>query len=672
MCDADFSQIEYRTLVALAKEQVLIDKFKDPDTDYHTMMASLMYGVDYALVTPKMRGDAKSFNFGIPYGMGFASLAILLTGNRSKKSIEEAKEKYELYFKDQPNVRRYFKEVKEKAKFNEMTETLWGRFRRYSFVDKDGKYSQKMEGRALRQAGNAVIQGCLHGDTRIQTKDLGIVKIKDVANSHRLVWDGDKWSHGDIVYSGKKQKCIITFINGQKFICSPIHKFLKADTDPYNEGNYIECQNLKPGDHVEYNRNSDLKIEEYELMVQLELPREIEYIDEYGNNVYELVNMPSGLDVESVEITDEYIDMYDVCNTDGGYYVADGIITHNTAADIFKIAVARTFLFIRNNNLFGAFYITNMVHDEQLTEIDVSKLNAQAILKNLIECMELKLDGFPPLFVGAGVGTAWAKAKGKMAEIHPDLAEQFIQEAKDMPLRADTPQNPKEVLKYFDHRVEQFRIEKIKDYLVDEKNWGQAIHPVIGNLLSLQFDFGVTDEFKSKYTEQNGYTKEEITEALKGIGTEQIKRFIEKYELDVDYRHFDLHSDIKEEEEVEEGYDEAEEYDDDGTPIEFEEESQFVLLDETNEVYGIDVRDIIKEFGIVVSKKKKICGINTSIMSFNAKDDLSDYLTSHLCDKEEPDSMEVVYLKDNNTILNTEVYVKGVSSKNLEKILGKR
>lgn len=502
MCDADFSQIEYRTLVALAKENVLIEKFKDPDTDYHTMMASLMYGVDYALVTPKMRGDAKSFNFGIPYGMGFASLAILLTGNRSKKSIEEAKEKYELYFKDQPNVRRYFKEVKEKAKFNEMTETLWGRFRKYSFVDKDGKYSQKIEGRALRQAGNAVIQG--------------------------------------------------------------------------------------------------------------------------------------------------------------------------TAADIFKIAVARTFLFIRNNNLFGKFYITNMIHDEQLTEIDVSQLNAQAILKNLVECMELKLEGFPPLFVGAGVGTAWAKAKGKMAEIHPDLAEQFIEEAKDMSLYVDSPQNPKDVLKYFDNRVEQFRIEKIKKYLVDEKNWGQAIHPVIGNLLSLQFDFGVTDEFKAKYTEQNGYTKDEIAEALKGIGTEQIKRFIEKYQLDVDYKHFDLTSDLKEEEEVEEGYDEADEYDEDGTPIEFEEESQFVLLDETNEVYGIDIRDVIKEFGIIVSKKRKICGINTSIMSFNAKDDLSEYLSSHLCDKEEPDAMEVVYLKDNNTILNTEVYVKGVTSKNLEKILGKR
>lgn len=502
MCDADFSQIEYRTLVALAKEKALIETFKDPDNDYHTMMASLMYGVPYAMVTPKMRGDAKSFNFGIPYGMGFASLAILLTGNRSKKSIEEAKEKYELYFKDQPNIKQFFIDKKAQAKFNQMTETLWGRTRKYSFVDKDGKYSQALEARALRQAGNAIIQG--------------------------------------------------------------------------------------------------------------------------------------------------------------------------SAADIFKIAVARTFLFIRNNNLFGKFYITNMVHDEQLTEIDVSQLNPQACLKGLIECMELNLDGFPPLFVGAGIGMAWAKAKGKMAEIHPKLAEQLVEEAKDMPLFAEKPQTPKEVIKYFDGRVFQFRYEKIRDYLLDKNNWGQVIHPAVGNLLSLQFDYGVTDEFKAKYTEKNGYTKEEIAEGLKGIGTEQIRRFIEEYNLDIDYKHFDLHSDIKEEEESDDSYDEADEFDEDGTPIEFEEESQFVLLDETNEVYGIDIRDVIREFGILVSNKRKLCGINTSILTFNAKDTLSEYLSSHICDKETPGAMEVVYLKDNNTILNTEVYVKDVSSRALEKILSKR
>lgn len=498
MIDADFSQIEYRTLVALAKEESLKQKFEDPDTDYHTMMASLMYGVPYALVTSKMRGDAKSFNFGIPYGMGFASLAILLTGNREKKSIEEAKEKYELYFKDQPRVKQFFIDVKEKAKFNMRTETLWHRFRAYKFTDKEGKYSQKLEAQALRQAGNAVIQG--------------------------------------------------------------------------------------------------------------------------------------------------------------------------TAADIFKIAAARTFLFIRNNNLFEAFYITNMVHDEQLCEVDVSKVNAQVILKNLVECMELKLKGFPPLYVGAGVGDAWKHAKGKMAEIHPVLANRFIEEANTMNLWLDEPQKPSDVIKYFDDRVKGFRVEKIRTYIEDEKNWGQPIHPVIGNLLSLQFDYGVTAEFEAKYTEENGYSKEEIANGLKGIGSEQIRRFIEEYDLEVDYRHF-VSADALEEEEEEDGYDDSDEFDEDGTPIEYEEESVFELIDDSNAVFGVDVRDIIREFKVLVSPKKRVCGIDVSAMTYKSKDELADYLTKHVCNEDDEHAMEVTYLKDNNTLLNTGVYVTNVTTKQFEKLL---
>lgn len=68
MIDADYSQIEYRVLTALAKNEWLAELFSDPDSDYHTLMASLMFGVPYANVTGDMRKQAKSFNFGIPYG----------------------------------------------------------------------------------------------------------------------------------------------------------------------------------------------------------------------------------------------------------------------------------------------------------------------------------------------------------------------------------------------------------------------------------------------------------------------------------------------------------------------------------------------------------------------------------------------------------------------------
>lgn len=498
MIDADFSQIEYRTLVAMAHEDALLERFKDPDMDYHTTMASLMYGVPYASVTPKMRGDAKSFNFGIPYGMGFGSLAILLNGNKSKQSVEEAKEKYELYFKEQPNVRKFFGDVKAKAKFNGQTETLWHRVRKYNFLDKNGNYSQKLEAQGLRQAGNAIIQG--------------------------------------------------------------------------------------------------------------------------------------------------------------------------TAADIFKIAVARTFLYIRNNNLFEKFYITNMVHDEQLTEIDVCKLNPKVALKGLVEAMELKLDGFPPLFVGAGVGDAWAHAKGKMAEIHPDLADEFVKEASNEKLYLDKPMTPEEVIKYFDNRVYEYRKNRVIEYITDPKNFGEPIYPVIGNLLSLQFDFGVTSEFNAEYTEENGYTKEQIDAAMKGIVTEQIKRFIEEFNVDADYRNFIVETDLVAEEEEEDGYDD-DEVDEDGIPLDIIDSSSFELIDEDDKVYGIKYEDIIKTYGVLVSPKHKICGISTANLSERVKCDFSSYLAKHACDSDEDGAMQVVYLKENDFVLKTEVYVKDVTSAELSKIL---
>lgn len=686
MIDADFSQIEYRTLVAMAHEDALLERFKDPDMDYHTTMASLMYGVPYASVTPKMRGDAKSFNFGIPYGMGFGSLAILLNGNKSKQSVEEAKEKYELYFKEQPNVRKFFGDVKAKAKFNGQTETLWHRVRKYNFLDKNGNYSQKLEAQGLRQAGNAIIQGCLHGDTLIQTRDDGIIKIKDALGINKEVWDGEKWSRGDILYSGKKQKCIITFGNGQKFICSPIHKFLVhpdcdiAHNDYIKQGMpeyvhvsdnlqgwFVECRHLRPGQAVKINLDTDkLTVDKFE--DRLNDVKFTCYSDDDLCECCEYTRKVECLVVESVEITDEYIDMYDVCNTDGGYYVADGVITHNTAADIFKIAVARTFLYIRNNNLFEKFYITNMVHDEQLTEIDVRKLNPKVALKGLVEAMELKLDGFPPLFVGAGVGDAWAHAKGKMAEIHPDLADEFVKEASNEKLYLDKPMTPEEVIKYFDNRVYEYRKKRVIDYITDPKNFGEPIYPVIGNLLSLQFDFGVTSEFNAEYTEENGYTKEQIDAAMKGIVTEQIKRFIEEFNVDADYRNFIVETDLVAEEEEEDGY-EDDEVDEDGLPLDIIDSSSFELIDEDDKVYGIKYEDIIKTYGVLVSPKHKICGISTANLSERVKCDFSSYLAKHACDSDEDGAMQVVYLKENDFVLKTEVYVKDVTSAELSKIL---
>ena len=84
--------------------------------------------------------------------------------------------------------------------------------------------------------------------------------------------------------------------------------------------------------------------------------------------------------VESVEITDELIDMYDVCNTEKGYYVADGVVTHNTAADIYKTAVGRLFKRICKEGWLGKVLLTGFIHDEVLCEIS-NDINPMVWLK---------------------------------------------------------------------------------------------------------------------------------------------------------------------------------------------------------------------------------------------------------------------------------------------------
>lgn len=659
MADADYSQIEYRVLTALAGNEWLAELFSNPDSDYHTLMASLMYEVPYASVTGDMRKAAKSFNFGIPYGMGFASLAILLTGNSLPASVEEAKIKYEQYFKNQPKTRKFFDTVKEQAQVNKYTETFWHRRRYYSFEDKDGKTNNARKAAALRQAGNAVIQGCVYGDTVIETKTFGKTKIKDICGYSGEVWNGSEWTHGDVLYSGKKQKCVISLSNGHKFICSPIHKFLTG-SDAKNIDSYTECKDLVVGTKLKCDNNSTVE-------------------------------------VLNVEITDEYIDMYDVCNTDCGYYIADGIITHNTAADVFKISVARNFKFIRDNHLLGKILIINMIHDEQLFEIDTRYLNIKKVITCIGKNMQFKIDGFPPLYIGAGVGASWDDAKGKDAEIHPTLLENWTKEmdsygiwVKDpLPLTDDNMhfsydfstgnddpncrKSPDEWLKMLNDSNMQFRINKVKDYLLNPENKGKVIEPVIGNLLNLKFKYGHS---KKEGLTDDQLTKKCLEEFIKHNGLEGIcdpADYLTQEEDNALKNVANSSTSLADTEDTDEdaGYDDS---DDENGFTDIDEEGEFsntdfIPVDESDVAYGCTVQDLIQTFGNFVSKSRRICGIDMRNVSAVKADAIVDYLYEHVCDDDAPGAMEIMFLQDCNILKRTGIFVNNIDGSEVEKRL---
>lgn len=499
MMDADYSQIEYRVLTAMAGNEWLAELFSNPDSDYHTLMASLMYDVDYSAVTSSMRSAAKSFNFGIPYGMGLGSLAILLTGKNTAQTRDEAAEKMEDYFKNQPKTRKFFDNVKEMAQVNGYTKTLFNRYRYYTFTDKDGNVNNAKKAAALRQAGNAVIQG--------------------------------------------------------------------------------------------------------------------------------------------------------------------------TAADIFKIGVARNFSFIRRNNLLGKLLIINMVHDEQLMEVDVQHLNMQRIVAEVGNNMQFKVDGFPPLYIGAGIGKAWGYAKGKMAEIHPNLLEEFTEEARNIPIwrteeemKEKSYVDPQEVLGYFDKRVYEFRRKKVADYLSNPENWHKAIYPAISGLINLQFNYGRGDDAKA-YVGPNGekYDDQQFLEL-------NIGDFLKENHIDADPSWFKAGDNKAEDEEEDKEYSEDEGDEDDIMDmVEGDDDIRsFTLVDESDKTFGSSIHDMINVFGACILVQQRICGISTKNMYYKKKDALIDYLMQYMCDPEDPDGLQIVFLNDANILNYTGVYVKNLDNDKLE------
>lgn len=164
MMNFDFSSVESRIMASMAKEDHLIEFFNDPIKDYHRFQGSMLFDLPYARVTPKLRKQAKAFNFGIPYGKGVWSLAKDLFGESNRENEAKAQVLYDKYFSIQPKVKQFFEDSYAFVDQNEYIPTQFGR-RRYFNIDKlastpNGGYNyQKGVKAARRMAGNHRIQG---------------------------------------------------------------------------------------------------------------------------------------------------------------------------------------------------------------------------------------------------------------------------------------------------------------------------------------------------------------------------------------------------------------------------------------------------------------------------------------------------------------------------------
>lgn len=150
LLSADYSQIELRLLAHLSQEPVLLKVFST-DGDVHTETACTIFSVAEEQVTPEMRRQAKTVNFGIIYGIGARALAAAL-----KISEDQAQGLINDYFRKLPRVREYLERTKDEVRQLGFAITVLGRKRPFPDISSPDR---QVRAYAERAAINAPLQG---------------------------------------------------------------------------------------------------------------------------------------------------------------------------------------------------------------------------------------------------------------------------------------------------------------------------------------------------------------------------------------------------------------------------------------------------------------------------------------------------------------------------------
>jgi len=172
----DYSQIELRVLAMLSGDKKLTKIFVD-GKDVHSSVASYIFKVKEDEVNAEMRRVAKIVNFGIIYGMGVRALA-----KNIERDTKEAEKFYNEFFDSFSGVGEYLDDVKEFAKKNGYTETLFGRKRQFANIQSKVPFIRAM---AQRMAINAPIQGTAADILKLAIKN-SIEKIKEAKLNDKI------------------------------------------------------------------------------------------------------------------------------------------------------------------------------------------------------------------------------------------------------------------------------------------------------------------------------------------------------------------------------------------------------------------------------------------------------------------------------------------------------
>ncbi|HLP86391.1 MAG TPA: DNA polymerase [Candidatus Paceibacterota bacterium] len=202
----DYSQIELRVAALMSQDPYFIKAFNE-NRDIHSAVAMKVFNVSEENVTHDMRRRAKVINFGILYGMGVTALRQNLTQPESDTNTKveitrkDAQIFYDNYFAQFPTIARYLESIKNFAKQNGYTVTLFGRKRYFPGIKSPIPFIKAM---AERMATNAPIQGTATADII----KIGMKKADDALREAGLIKDVNLilQIHDELVYEIKKDK----------------------------------------------------------------------------------------------------------------------------------------------------------------------------------------------------------------------------------------------------------------------------------------------------------------------------------------------------------------------------------------------------------------------------------------------------------------------------------
>lgn len=209
---ADYNQIEMRIMAHASGDPALVEGYKTPGWSIHEDTMQKL-GISKRL--------AKAINFGIPYGAEEYTIS-----EKTGLSMEEAGAILRLHREGYPVLHRHMADERQFALQNGFMRTLppAGRVRQFPALRLPG--ATALHQKALREAVNMPIQGCVEGSSRILTKESGCIPIAFLVGEQVTIWDGERWAKASVVSSGLKSLIRVELYGGQVIQCSSDHRFL--------------------------------------------------------------------------------------------------------------------------------------------------------------------------------------------------------------------------------------------------------------------------------------------------------------------------------------------------------------------------------------------------------------------------------------------------------------